>query len=461
MSISHLKWLVLLAAVAYLPTIAFYYVGEEAIYTISSLEIWHQCDWTRQLLFGGNLQRNPLFNWLIIPFANLFGWVYVLPVARALTISATLVTAGVAGWLALRLLRERALAWFVALVYLSFADIMLYRGWLAYTDPLFGLFVFAAVASLWVACEERRVGLIVVAVFCLTCAFMTKAFTAYVFYGVAILVLMHDVGRRRMLLGLPSIALHAAAVLAPVLWFYVVHENTGQGMRMFAEILAKLELGDGGEYLKKLFLYPLETVIRLSPSVPLLLYFAWRKRISIDPDYAPHVQTALWVILLSYLPYWFSPISGIRYLLPIFPLIAFLIAMLLWRLGDSSMVVAGQWIKWAIALKLVAAVFLFPYYQSHYRGENYAVAARDIIKRTADYPLYTTDDSASGLSVAGYIDTWRLPMAPINRLPEQWGSGFVIAYTLNTDLGKVAQHYRLAGNDLYLLCRGAACEEAR
>jgi hypothetical protein len=49
-------------------------------------------------------------------------------------------------------------------------------------------------------------------------------------------------------------------------------------------------------------------------------------------------------------------------------------------------------------------------------------------------------------------------MAPISRPPAHWTSGYVIAYTFNADLGKIAQHYRLAGNDLYLLCRGAACE---
>ncbi len=39
--------------------------------------------------------HNPLFNWLIIPCAALIGWEYMLPVARALTIAATLATAAV------------------------------------------------------------------------------------------------------------------------------------------------------------------------------------------------------------------------------------------------------------------------------------------------------------------------------------------------------------------------------
>jgi 4-amino-4-deoxy-L-arabinose transferase-like glycosyltransferase len=456
-----LKWLVFLAALGYVPTLAFYYVGEEAIFPISSLEMWHQREWIQQLMFGSSLQHNPLFNWMIIPFATLTGWEYVLPVTRALTIAATLATSAVAGWLTWRLLRDEALAWFTALVYLTFADVMLYRGWLAYVDPLFGFFVFSAIAALWIACEERRPALIAVAVASLSCAFMSKALTAYAFYGGAVLVLMLAPHRRRVLLGLRSIVLHVAAVFAPLLWLHSLPANAGQGTRMFAEILLKLTPADGFEYVQKLILYPLETAVRLSPAIPLLLYFAWRKRTTIDPQTAPHLKTASLIALVNFLPYWLAPISAIRYLLPIFPLWAFVVAALLWRAGQPSLITTRQWLAGAIALKFAAVVFLFPYYQSHYRGENYALTARDIMERTAGYPLYTTDVSASGMSVAGYIDTGRLPAPPVRRPPAQWDSGFVIAYSADDALGKTAHRYQLAGNDLYLLCRGTACQVAK
>ncbi|MCE9640295.1 MAG: dolichyl-phosphate-mannose--protein mannosyltransferase, partial [Betaproteobacteria bacterium] len=87
-----------------------------------------------------NVQHNPLFNWMIIPFAALLGWEYVLPVTRALTVAATLATGAMVGWLAFRLVRDATFAWFAALVYLTLADVLMYRGWLAYVDPLFGFF---------------------------------------------------------------------------------------------------------------------------------------------------------------------------------------------------------------------------------------------------------------------------------------------------------------------------------
>lgn len=457
----HIKFLALLAALSFVPTLFFYYVGEEAIFPITSLEMWHQGDWARQHLFGLNPQHNPLFNWLIIPLAALIGWEHVLPVTRALTVAATLGTAATVGWLAGRLLRDTAFAWFAALVYLTLADVLLYRGWLAYVDPLFGFFVFAAVATLWVACEVQRPALIAVAVASLTCAFLSKAFTAYVFYGGAALVLMLEPQRRRVLLSAPSLALHAAAALAPVLWLALLPGNSSQGNRMLAEIFAKLMPQGAFEYLQQLAGFPAETVLRLSPAILLVAYFAWRRRAAVDARFRPHLKTAAWIALISYLPYWLAPHSAIRYLVPVYPVIALVFAILMWCNGGEALKVVRRWLAGIIAIKIVAALFLFPYYQAHYRGENYAVAARDILNRSGGHSLYTTNDSASGLSVAGYIDAWRHPQPPIRWAPERWESGFVITRVATPELGKVAASYVLGGNELYLLCRGVACQAAK
>ena len=169
------------------------------------------------------------------------------------------------------------------------------------------------------------------------------------------------------------------------------------------------------------------------------------------------MNTALWIALISYLPYWLAPHSAIRYLTPIYPVIGLALALLLWCGDERTVAIARRWLIGMIAIKFIAAVFLFPYYQMHYRGENFALAARDIIKRTAGHPLYTRNDSASGLSVAGYIDAWRYPKPPIMWAPERWDSGFVITLSIQPELGAVAASYVLGGNELYLLCRAAAC----
>ena len=453
-----IRFLLLMTALSFAPALAFYYVGEEAIFPISSLEMWHQREWIQQPLFGASLQHNPLFNWLIIPCASLIGWEYMLPVTRALTIAATFATAGVLAWLASQVTRDAVFGRFAALVYLTLSDVLLYRGWLAYVDPLFGFFVFAAIAALWVACEEGRLRLIAVAIICLTCAFMSKAFTAYVFYGAAALVLIMRAPYRRVLLTPVSIALHVVAVLAPLSWLALLPKNAGQGTRMFNEILAKLTPDSWADYLGRLLVFPLETALRLLPAVAVAGYLLWTRRAVFADDTARPLRIAGWIAFINYLPYWLSPHGNIRYLLPMYPVIALVLACVLWSAWQHSAETILRWLGAAVIVKLIAVVILFPYYQLHYRGENYAAAARDIIDYTAGQALYTTDVSASGLSVAGYIDAWRYPQTPpLLWPPVQWDSGFVLSYTLNPQLGELAKKYQLGGNDLYLLCRGAAC----
>ena len=67
------------------------------------------------------------------------------------------------------------------------------------------------------------------------------------------------------------------------------------------------------------------------------------------------------------------------------------------------------------------------------------------------------DVSASGRSVAGYIDAYAYPAPALKRPPQEWDSGFVIEYEEDPRSGRTFKHYPLAANNLYLLCRGAAC----
>ena len=47
-----LAWLFVIAAATFVPTTGFYYVGEEAIFPISSIEMHHTGDWVRSASTG-------------------------------------------------------------------------------------------------------------------------------------------------------------------------------------------------------------------------------------------------------------------------------------------------------------------------------------------------------------------------------------------------------------------------
>ena len=455
-------WLLFVfAGLSFVPTLFFYYVGEEAIHPIVAMEMWHTQQWTQQLLYGLDTRHPPLYNWLIIALAKLFGWAHVLEAARTITVAATLLSAVVLAWFARRLFRDEVFALFAAVIYLTLADVLLYRGWLAYVDPLFALFVFASIAALMVAARAQSTGWLLLAALALTLAFMSKALTAYVFYGTAGLVLLWNREQRKFLLGAPSLLIHVTALAMPFVWFALAGSQ-GQGGRMFGEILAKLTAGGLLPYLEQVALFPLETLLRLSPALPLALYFLLRKRIRLSETEPLIFKTLVAITLLCYLPYWLSPQSSIRYILPLCPLFALLAARMIWRAGEAATKLTQRWLWGMMALKFVVVLAVFPYYQREYRGENYLLAAKDIISRSAGQALYVTDVSASGLSVAGYIDSLRYPSPPLQWVPAQWAhggtSGFVIAYTPDPALGEASHVYTLGGNKLYLLCRGSACK---
>ncbi len=440
--------------------LAFHYVGEEGILTITSLEMWQRGNWLRLWMYGGDAMHGVFANWLIIPVAAAIGWEYVLPVARAVMVLSTLLTGLVVYGLLRRLGRDREFALLAAVVYLTFADLLIYRGWLAYRDPLFGLLVFAAIASLWIGARASSWRWMAAAAVLGFAAFLTKGLTAYVFVGSAGLVLLMTGETRRTLLRPLALAVAAIALVLPLLWLYGVQSGDAQAARFAGEIGAKLVPPDAGGWVLKLLSYPLETLLRLLPASGLALY-AWLK----FPAARSALQrgsigwTAALMALIGFLPYWLAPHSHFRYLLPIVPLAAIVCAGLILQGGTALRILAYRLMWVMVALKLLFVAVLFPLYQAQYRGAGFESAAQDIVARSAGHKLYTVNVSASGLAVVASIDVMRLPLPALTWTPAEWSDGFVIAYEADPQLGQVAVQYRLGGNTLFLLCRGTACAD--
>lgn len=451
-------WLFVFAALSSFGTLGFYYVGEEGILTITSLEMWQRGDWLRLWMYGGDAQHGVFANWLVIPLASLIGWVHVLAAARAVMVIATVATGLVVYGLLRRLGRDAGFAALAAVIYITFADVLLYRGWLAYRDPLFGFLVFAAIAALWIGARESRLRWFAACGVLTFAAYLTKGITAYVFVGSAVLVLLAFRETRRALLRPAAWFVAAGSLALPLAWMYGVQSGSTQALRYGSEIGAKLVPPSIGAWLLKLLSYPAETIVRLLPASGFALYLYARSAAARTGFRGDTVaMTAAWIALLGFLPYWFAPHSHFRYLLPIVPLAAMVCAALV-ALGSERLRRNAWRGMWAIvAIKIIFVVIAFPQYQQRYRGANYAEAAAVILQRTAGHTLYTMDVSASGLAVTAHIDVMRLPQPALVFPPAEWQDGFVIAYEPDPKLGETAVRYRLGGNDIYLLCRGAAC----
>lgn len=453
-------WLLFaIAALSFLPTLFFYYVGEEGIFPMVSQEMWERGSWLKQYLYGGDLQHNPLFNWLIMPLSALFGWEHVLTVTRVLAVSSTLITALTLAWMAGHLFQDKTFGIFAALGYLTMADVLLYHGWLSYVDPNYAMFIFVAIATLWVGVREQRITLLVLSGVLLTCAFLSKALTAYIFYGGVLFVLLFNAQQRRFLLHWRTLPVLLLTYAGPLIWYASIPDGMAQGRRMFDELTYKFVKPTFFEYVMRLVSFPIEVLTWLAPLTLLALYLWLRKRNQKETTAIHQLLfiSACWMFLLNFLPYWISPRGGMRYLMPLYPLLALVAARIIWQSGEAALTLARKWIVAALVLKFAVALVIFPYYQSHYRGQNYDEAAVDILALTQGQPLYTTNSSAPGLSVTAYLNKRRIPAPVLQYPPAKWSSGFVVALTSDEALGKVYKKYRLGGDDLYLLCRGNAC----
>lgn len=456
MKINRTSLLIWLAALSFLPTLGFYMVGEEGSYTIIALEMWHSKAWLLQTIYGENLYRPPLITWLMLPITALTGWAHVLVALRIVTVAATLGMAAWLYWLSRRLFADKSFALFAALSLLSLADLLLYRGWLSYTDPLFGFFIFGAIACLWMACAERHKGWLALSVLMIGCALLTKVFTAYIFYATALLVLFWQRPYRAFLLSPAALLILGSSLIVPYIWFASLPQLNGQSGSMVNEILRKLSAQDGMAYVQRLFTYPLETLMWLAPAPLLAGYLSLRKRVQQETMPA-HFQTACWIIALSILPYWLAPQGAIRYLVPVYPLIALVSARLIWRSGVSGQQLALRWFAGLIAVKWLFALVIFPYYQSHYRGENYVRTAHELHQKTVGYPLYATDMRSIGLNIIGQLDLDRLPQPPIYTPPADWNNGFLLTGESTHQGSQLVEKIVVAKDEIYLFCRGAAC----
>ena len=66
-------WLYAAAALSLFTTLTLPYIGEEAVYTITSLEMRLNHDYFVNTLYGTNYGRPPFLNWRIIPLAEVMG----------------------------------------------------------------------------------------------------------------------------------------------------------------------------------------------------------------------------------------------------------------------------------------------------------------------------------------------------------------------------------------------------
>lgn len=452
-------WLYAAAGAALAPTLFLQYVGEEAVTVIVAQEMWASKDFVISRFYGQPYGRPGLFAWLTLPVAWLLGWDNILIAARLVTVTATILTGLVVAWLVGRIFSDRRAAVLTAVIYLS-GDVLFFRGWLAYADPLFSLLTFLAMACIWVATAERRDALLILALCVLATSFLAKTLTGFVYYAVLVLVLLWRHPNRAFLLRPISLVLHLAAFASPLAWDLLLAERT-----MLRSFLWNLSLSlhlqddstlDPSGYLLRLGWFPLRVVILLLPVSVIAIYCLLRREFDYRRLLAPPIDIAVLTVLINVLPYWLAPGGGPRYLMPLYPFLAIILSHIVRHSAPLIVERTVQALAATIAVAAIVHLVGFPLYARYAKG-NYRDMARQIHARIGDEAIYSVDHSSIGVSLAANLNTLRAPRPPITAPPDRWESGFVLSTRPVDDLGQVAQTLVVGKRVRYLLCRGRSC----
>lgn len=451
-----LKYLFIFALVSFIISLWIPYIGEEGVYTISSYEMWFHHHYLYPTTYGLAYWRPPLYNWLIICFANLLGWGNMLIASRLVTALSTIATSFLLIWLADRLFKSPGFGLFAALVYLT-SDALFYHGWLAYSDPLFAFFVAGSISFLWVANLEQRKFFVWISVVFLIAAFLTKALTAYVFYLISLVFIVYYQGKNKAFLLRPINFLpYLFSILFYFIWNIASKKITEVGM--WTDIFNKLHNIYWPRYLHQILIFPIEVFFRFLPASVLVVYYLIKQKFQKIKFNTVVRQTLFGFTLVNFLPYWLVPHTSIRYLLPLYPFIALLLALRLWHLFEAQLKTTIAWLALAILLKYVLIGLVY-YYQVYYRGD-YTQIAKQIIMETKGFPIYANNSVATGLSVTAEIDRLIYPNPPLRESSfAKENSYFLINDKIDTKLGQLYKIIKLGKQRtyIYLICKGNVC----
>ncbi|MGD0282364.1 MAG: dolichyl-phosphate-mannose--protein mannosyltransferase [Dissulfurispiraceae bacterium] len=444
------------AALSFLLTLPVEYIGQESVYPLMSYEMWFYGKYLAPSMYGVYYWRPPLYNLMIVPVAQLMGWNHMLVAARLVALTATISSALLLAWFVRRQFGDKTFAAFTALIYLTLGDVLFYRGWLCDSEPVFGLFVLVSVVFVWLALAENRYTYLAVAVLAVSAAFLSKVLTAYVFYVIAMIVVAYRRRNWAFLYSWRSLLLNGLAVAFPLFWYRMVPAGHFQSHGMIADITSRLVPVSGGNYLKDVLAYAMQTLLLPLPVAGVLLY-AYIRRQELGKWRAhPVVVTVMIIVLANYLPYLLSPQSDIRYVFPLLPFIGLTLAYLIFYGAPRVREWSLKCIIAAIVLKFAFGLLGFPFFHQQSRA-SFEPAAKDILRIVGNQHLYATNMSGSALSIVSHIDILIYPKAPLTWPPAQFNDGFVISCRSDENIGTIFRKYSVGQDEVYLRCKGTAC----
>jgi 4-amino-4-deoxy-L-arabinose transferase-like glycosyltransferase len=301
--------------------------------------------------------KPPLFNWVLLASAGLFGswseWVLRLPtVASALAMA-------LAFWAVARRHLERSTALTATALLLTFPILLFYGTLYAEGDVFYALLVVLQALALFAFEQADRPLAMFVASYLLTAlGVLTKGLPSLAFQALTLAAWLALERRWRWLLSWAHLAGLAAFALCAGGYFlaYAGYADPAPFLvKLFLEGTEKTAVGRLGGLARislQLLAFPLQLAWLCFPAVvfaPGLLVREARARIRSTP----FLRFCAVFVLANVAPYWLSPGNRPRYMFPLLPFLAALLAVAHERLAEDGWY--ARLLRWVMGLALSAA----------------------------------------------------------------------------------------------------------
>jgi len=283
--------------------------------------------------------KPPLFNWILIPGIYLVGqpenWIVRLPGLLALLATAF----GLYRWVTRAFSREMGM-WTVAIL-LTGQHLLFFGSILtAEIDLTLALTVFGQAFCLYQVFRRKKSWLpLLVSYVCMSLGILLKGLPAVAFQGITLLALGLVEKRWETILHWKHLAV-ALVGLIPVVayfgWYDYQYGNADIYLRnLFLEASQKSGGNQLTEFLLHLVTFPIQVILAF---LPWGLWAIHLRRPSVRRKLTKHplLRFSTLFVVANLILYWLSPESRDRYLYPVFPFIAIILAWLLTEYGGIS-----------------------------------------------------------------------------------------------------------------------------
>lgn len=441
--------LIIASISSFLLTINLPLIGEEGVYTNAALEMMHAKQYKFATLYGNTYPRPPLYNWLIIFLTKWLGVQHIVLSARIITLLATSFTAIALFYFSKKLiLKNNSFALLTVALFLS-GDLLFKRGWLAYSDPSFALFVFCGVAWLLLGAINNNIKYLFLANLSIFLGFLCKTISCYLFYITAYLILLALTEHKKFLLNKSVIFLHCGFALLLLWVLYAVYPHVLNDL-IYNITAPKLAVTTSNTTkIINFIAWPGLIWLAFLPGSLIISYyfkiFSYKKLNGI-------IKLILLITIINLAPYWFSNTNKLRYLLPLYPWFAIIFGYFIWQ--NQIIKPAINLLVITVIIKYITAIFWFPYEYNIKFGDAHKIAF-DILEQTKNNALYINDPSAPGLRIAGTINQTIWPKKPLTNPPDNIKHNYFLLTDTNIATVKnniiLIKTYYLKKSKVYLL----------